>query len=566
MEDIVSLFFSALSGLILACSVMLGSSAQASRMVVTAHPAASEAGFDILQNGGAAIDAAIAAQMVLTLVEPQSSGIGGGAFLLHFQASNQDLRAFDGRETAPMAAGNDLFLDPNGQPMKWTDARQGGRSVGVPGTVRMLALAHQRLGKLPWKDLFRPAIALARDGFPVSERLHLAIGMVKDWSLLPAAASYFLDEQGNPWPVGHMLKNPDLAATLAAIASNPDALNEGPIAASMVTAVTNYSANPGRLSVTDLSAYQAKERTPVCGLYLAYRLCGMPPPSSGGPTVLMILGITERLGMQDLRPASAEWAHLFAEAGRVAFADRNQYMADPDFAGQPIAGLLDKAYLDGRAALVSREKALGVVEPGVPPEKQGSLLAPDPGLMEQGTSHLSIVDEDGNIVSMTMTVEASLGSRLMVGGFMLNNELTDFSFDSEKDGKPVANRLEPGKRPRSSMAPMIAFNTKGEPVLVAGSPGGSRIIGFVAGAVARVLGNGMHPQAAVEAAHVINRDTAKTEIEESAGSGELAAALTLLGHDVSVRELTSGLHLIQITPDGLIAGVDPRREGLAIGD
>ena len=297
-----------------------------------------------------------------------------------------------------MAAGNDLFLDPNGQPMKWTDARQGGRSVGVPGTVRMLALAHQRLGKLPWKDLFRPAIALARDGFPVSERLHLAIGMVKDWSLLPAAAAYFLDEQGNPWPVGHILKNPDLAATLAAIASNPDALNEGPIAASMVAAVTNYSANPGRLSVTDLSAYQAKERTPVCGPYLAYRLCGMPPPSSGGPTVLMILGITERLGMQDLHPASAEWAHLFAEAGRLAFADRNQYMADPDFGGQPTAGLLDKGYLDGRAALVSREKALGVVEPGVPPEKQGSLLAPDPGLMEQGTSHLSIVDESGNIV------------------------------------------------------------------------------------------------------------------------------------------------------------------------
>lgn len=561
-----SILSSALCSLILACFAILGGGAQASRMVVTAHPAASHAGFVTLRQGGGAIDAAIAAQMVLTLVEPQSSGIGGGAFLLHYQANDRDLRSFDGRETAPEAAGGDLFLDPSGQPMKWTDARQGGRSVGVPGTVRMLAMAHRLFGKLPWKNLFQPAIALARDGFPVSERLHLAIGMVKDWSALPVAASYFLDEQGNPWPEGHILKNPALAATLTAIANNPDALNEGPIAEAIVATVTGYSRNPGALSLHDLSAYQAKERAPVCGPYLTYRLCGMPPPSSGGPTVLMMLGIAERLGLQHMQPASAEWAHAFAEAGRVAFADRNHYMADPDFVRNPVAGLLDNAYLDGRAAMISGEKALGLVEPGVPPEKQGMIFAPDPGLMEQGTSHVSIVDENGNIVAMTTTVEASLGSRLMIGGFMLNNELTDFSFIPEENGKLVANRVQPGKRPRSSMAPTIAFTAKGEPVLVAGSPGGSRIIGFVAGAIARVLGNGMPVQAAVEAAHVINRNTAKTEIEERANSGELAAALTAMGHDVSVRELTSGLNLIHITPDGLSAGVDPRREGLAIGD
>lgn len=540
--------------------------ALSAQMVVTAHPLASMAGLQIIRDGGSALDAAIAAQMVLTLVEPQSSGIGGGAFLLHHRGSDRLLQAFDGRETAPEAAGPDLFLNPDGSRMKWTEARQGGRSVGVPGTVRMLALAHREHGKLPWPDLFAPAIRLAKDGFPVPERMHAAIARVKDWSLLPEAAAYFLDPQGEPWPAGHLLKNLALAATFEALAADPDALNEGPIAAQIVVAVRGYKANPGLLTIEDLAGYRPVVREAVCGPYLVFRVCGMPPPSSGGPTVLMILGLAERLNLHGHDPASPAWAHLFAEASRVAFADRNQYMADPDFVPQPTAGLIDPAYLDQRVRLIDPAKALGKVEPGQPPEKQGSLLAPHPGMNERGTSHLSIIDADGNIVSMTTTIESSLGSRLMVGGFLLNNELTDFSFLPEADGKPIANRVGFGKRPRSSMAPVIVFDADGKPVLVAGSPGGSRIIGYTAGAVARVLGHGQSPQEAAEARHVINRNGATTEVEVGEGAEALAAALTALGHKVKVRGLTSGLHLIKITGEGLQAGVDPRREGMAAGD
>ena len=536
------------------------------QMAVTAHPLASQAAFAMLQRGGSAVDAAIAAQMVLTLVEPQSSGIGGGAFLLHYRAEGGLMQAFDGRETAPKAAGPGLFLKPDGSRMKWTDARQGGRSVGVPGTVRMLALAHGQHGRLPWADLFQPAIKLAADGFPVPERMHAAIARVKDWSLLPDAAAYFLDGDGEPWPAGHLLRNPALAETFRALAADPDALNTGPIAGRIVAAVRGYEANPGLLTAADLAAYQPKVREAVCGPYLAYRVCGMPPPSSGGPTVLMILGFAERLKLHGHDPASPAWAHLFAEASRVAFADRNQYMADPDFVPQPTAGLIDAAYLDQRVRLIDPAAALGKVEPGQPPEKQGSLLSPHPGVNERGTSHLSIVDAAGNVVSMTTTIESALGSRLLVGGFLLNNELTDFSFLPAKDGAPVANRVESGKRPRSSMAPVIVFDAAGEPVLAAGSPGGSRIIGYTAGAVIRVLGHGQTPQQAVEARHVINRNGSSTEIEEGAGAEPLAAALEALGHKVKVRGLTSGLHLIKITPESLQAGVDPRREGQAIGE
>ncbi len=546
--------------------LLLSQASLAARLVVVAHPLAGEAGLRLLQEGGSAVDAAIAAQMVLTLVEPQSSGIGGGAFLLHYRADSASLQAFDGRETAPETAGTDLFLTSDGELMQWSAARSGGRAVGVPGTVRMLAMAHRQHGKLPWADLFQPAIALAEEGFPVSQRLHAAIARVEDWSAFPAAAAYFLNDEGKPWPVGHQLKNLVLADTFRALAESPDAVNTGTIAEQIVASVRLDEANPGLLTLEDLSAYQAKERTAVCGPYLAYRVCGMPPPSSGGPTVLMILGIAERLGLHEHDPASPEWAHLFAEASRVAFADRNHYMADPDFVPQPTAGLIDPGYLDERARLISPTKALGKVEPGTPPEKQGGLLGPHPGPTERGTSHLSIVDDDGNIASMTTTIEASLGARLMVAGFMLNNELTDFSFQPQEDGKPVANRVEPGKRPRSSMAPVIAFDGDGRPVLVAGSPGGSRIIGYVAGALVRVLGHGQDPQAAVEARHVINRNGSSTEIEEGEGAEALAAALEALGHTVTIRDLTSGLHLIKITREGLLPGVDQRREGTAAGD
>jgi gamma-glutamyltranspeptidase/glutathione hydrolase len=536
-------------------------------MIVTANPLASQAGAEMLKAGGSAVDAAIAAQMVLTLVEPQSSGIGGGAFLVHHKAGDARPETYDGRETAPAAATPDLFLGSDGQPMKWSEARIGGRAVGVPGTVRMLALAHKDHGRLPWSDLFMPAIRLAREGFAVSPRLNEAIASQKDWAKTPAAAAYFLDDKGEPWQVGHILKNPALAATLAALADSSDALYEGVIAEAIVAAVKGHAANPGTMAVSDLLHYQAKKREPVCGPFQVWRICGMPPPSSGPLTLLMILGLAERLEMVDLDPASAAWAHLFAEASKVAFADRDRYMADPDFVPQPVSGLLDAGYLDGRAALISRDQALGKVEAGVPPGKQGALRwAPDAGAMEAGTSHLSVVDGHGNVVSMTTTVEASFGSHLMVLGFLLNNELTDFSFAKEKDGQPVANRVDPGKRPRSSMAPLIAYSGDGWPVLAAGSPGGSRIIGFTAAAVLRVLGHSMSPQGAVAAGHVIDRNTGTTELEVGTAAAPLAPALEALGHTVKVVDLTSGLHLIQIKRDGLVAGVDPRREGAALGD
>ncbi len=536
-------------------------------MVVTAHPLASQAAYDMLKAGGSAVDAAVAAQMVLTLVEPQSSGIGGGAFLVHHKAGDAGPETYDGRETAPAAATPDLFLGPDGQPMKWSEARIGGRAVGVPGTVRMLALAHKEHGRLRWSDLFLPAIHMAREGFPVSQRLHEAIAGEKDWMKTPAAAAYFLDDKGEPWPVGHILKNPDLAATLAALADSPDALYEGVIAEAIVAAVNGHTANPGAMAMADLMHYQAKKRAPVCGPFQVWRICGMPPPSSGPLTLLMILGLAERLEMIDLDPASAAWAHLFAEASMVAFADRNRYMADPDFVPQPVSGLLDAGYLDGRAALISRKQALGKVEAGEPPGKHGALRwAPDAGAMEAGTSHLSVLDQHGNVVSMTTTVEAGFGSHLMVRGFLLNNELTDFSFAKEKDGQPVANRVEPGKRPRSSMAPVIAYSGDGWPVLAAGSPGGSRIITYTTGAVLRVLGHSQSPQAAVAAGHIINSNSGTTELEEGTPAATLAPALEALGHKVKVRDLTSGLHLIQITDGGPVAGVDPRREGAALGD
>ena len=559
------LFSLALLGAVLLC---WGPARAAERfMVVTAHPLASRAGYDMLKAGGSAVDAAVAAQMVLTLVEPQSSGIGGGAFLVHHEAGAAEPLAYDGRETAPAAATPDLFRRPDGELMPWPEARIGGRSVGVPGTVRMLALAHRQHGRLAWADLFRPAIRLAREGFAVTPRFHASVAGQGDWQRTPSSAGYFLNEAGEPWPVGHVLKNPALAETLEALAADPDALNTGPIAADIAAAVQGYAANPGLMTVEDLAGYEPKRRRAVCGTFLAYRICGMPPPSSGPLTLLMILGLAERLDMPGLDPASADWAHLFAEASKVAFADRNRYMADPDFVPQPIAGLLDPGYLDRRAALIAPDRALDKAEAGEPSQTQGGLdRAPHPGLREAGTSHLSVVDGEGNVVSMTTTVESAYGSRLMVRGFLLNNELTDFSFESEQDGRPVANRAEPGKRPRSSMAPVIAYDAAGAPVLAAGSPGGSRIIAYTAGAVLRVLGHGMQPQAAVEAGHVVNRNGAATELEAGTGMAAHAAALEALGHAVKLRDLTSGLHLIRITAEGLIAGVDPRREGVALGD
>jgi gamma-glutamyltranspeptidase/glutathione hydrolase len=461
--------------------------------VAAANPLATEAGRQILQAGGSAVDAAIAVQMVLTLVEPQSSGIGGGAFLLHFDG--RQVQAYDGRETAPAGATPGLFLDANGQPMPFTDAVVGGRSVGVPGTVRMLALAHQQHGKLPWTNLFQPAIALATQGFRVSPRMATLLAADPHLAKDPVAAAYFFDTDGQPWPAGHLLRNPELAAVLQRISrEGPDALMRGDVARAMVDKVRLHPTNPGTLSLQDLQSYAPKVREPLCFDYAvtapakAYRICGMPPPSSGALAVGQILGMLQNTGAQHLPLVqglpTADWLHLYTEATRLAFADRAQYVADPDFVPPPAgswASLLELTYLANRAKRIEdgpsgkRMKMVPAGAPGPVP----MAYAPMPDQPEYGTSHISIVDAEGHALAMTTTIEDGWGARLMVnrglglpGGFLLNNELTDFSFTpTDADGKPVANRVEPGKRPRSSMAPTLVFDkANGQLVMSKGYP------------------------------------------------------------------------------------------------
>lgn len=535
-------------------------------MVAAANPLAAEAGREMLRKGGTAIDAAIATQMVLNLVEPQSSGIGGGAFLLYWSARDARVESYDGRETAPAAARPDRFLAPSGAPMPFVQAMIGGRSVGVPGTLRMLALAHRKHGRLRWAQLFEPAIHLAEDGFAISPRLHDMLSKEPYLGRYEPAHSYFYGADGGAKPMGERLRNPALAATLRAIAEHgPDALYTGAIAAEIVAAVTHALVSPGDISLDDLAAYRAKERPPVCGSYRRYRICGMGPPSSGGSTVLEILGTLERFDLRRLKPMSAAGLHLFAEASRLAYADRDRYLADSDFISVPLSGLIDRRYLANRARLIDLKQDHGRAEPGVPPASHASLFRDGDSLDLPSTSHLSVVDAEGNAVSMTTTIEHEFGSRVMVDGFLLNNELTDFSFRPEQDGKPVANRIEPGKRPRSSMAPTLVFGPDGKLLLVIGSPGGPEIINYVALTLIAVLDWNMDVQAAVGLVHVSNRN-GDTDVEAGPAGDAIAAELQALGHPVARRELESGLHGIMRTPRGLEGGADPRREGVALGD
>ncbi len=535
-------------------------------MVAAANPLAARAGVEILQAGGGAVDATIAAQLVLGLVEPQSSGIGGGAFMLYFNAASRDITSFDGRETAPAAATPALFLDATGAKMKFWDAVVGGRSVGAPGLLRMLELAHAAHGTLPWARLFEPAIRLAESGFAVSPRLNELIARDKHLKRYPATAAYFHDAAGEPLPVGHILKNPRYAATLRAVAAGgADAFYTGAIARDIVAAVRGAADNPGLLSEIDLAGYEAKIRPPVCVLYRGSRVCGMGPPSSGGLTVGMILGLLERFDLGKLAPGELEAEHLFVEAARLAYADRALYMADSDFVRVPVAGLIDRAYLDRRGRSIDPNVSMGKAVAGTPPEKKTERRAPDDALELPSTSHISIVDSLGNAVSMTTSIESAFGSRLMVRGFLLNNQLTDFSFQPEKDGAPVANRVAAGKRPRSSMAPTIVTGPYGDLRLVVGSPGGSRIINYVARAVAASLDWGMDIQTAVSRPHVINRNGA-VDLEEGTAAEALKPGLEALGHEVKIRALTSGLHAIAVTPGGYAGAADPRREGVALGE
>lgn len=430
-------------------------------MVVAANPHAVAAGTEMIEAGGSAVDALIATQMVLNLVEPQSSGIGGGAFLLHFEAATGEVTAYDGRETAPAQATPDLFLKPDGTPESFREMIVGGRPVGTPGVLRMLEQAHKAHGRLPWARLFEPAIALAENGFEVSPRLHELIAAVPALKLSPVTRAYFHGPDGEPLPVGHRLRNPELAATLRLIAAGgADAFYKGPLAARIVDAVRNAPVNPGRLSLDDLASYQARERKAVCRPYRQWRACGMPPPTSGGVTVLQILGLLEHFDLSRLDPLSADAAHLLAEASRLAFADRAMYLADPDFVAVPVEGLLAPDYLARRAALIDPERTMGKAVAGTPAMVEAA-FAPAPAGDFPSTSHISIVDADGNAASMTTSIESAFGSKLMVGGFLLNNQLTDFSFRPQTpDGRTVANRVEAGKRPRSSMSPFLVFDDR----------------------------------------------------------------------------------------------------------
>jgi gamma-glutamyltranspeptidase/glutathione hydrolase len=548
--------------------------------VAAANPLATDAGYQVLKAGGSAIDAAIAVQMVLTLVEPQSSGIGGGAFLLH--SNGREVEAFDGRETAPSAADERLFIGADGKPLAFYDAVVGGRSVGVPGTVRMLEVAHRQHGKLPWAALFQPAIQLAQDGFRVSPRLNAVLKAEAHLKKDPTAAAYFYQANGEPHPVGHVLRNPELADVLRRIASQGSrAFYEGDIARAIVDKVQRHPTNPGRMNLSDLASYQPKKRAPLCHDYAShgrtFQVCGFPPPSSGAIAVGQILGILAQtpaatLPLQDGLP-SAQWLHLYTEASRLAFADRAQYVGDPDFV-QPPGGswmsLLAPAYLAERARLIQPNgPSMKTAQPGTPAAVSG--YAPMPQQPEYGTSHISIVDAQGNAVAMTTTIEDQFGSRQMVRGFLLNNELTDFSFaPADAQGRPIANRVQPGKRPRSSMAPTLVFDkATRQLVMTGGSPGGALIIHFTAKTLYGVLNWGLTPQQAIDLPNFASLN-GPTILEEKRFPPATVEALRARGAEVREQAMTSGLQAITVgNAHGkpvLLGGADPRREGIVMGD
>jgi gamma-glutamyltranspeptidase / glutathione hydrolase len=548
-------------------------------MVAAANPLATDAGYQILKAGGNALDAAVAVQMVLSLVEPQSSGIGGGAFLLTWDG--RAISAWDGRETAPAAATERLFLLPDGKPMPFREAVVGGRAVGVPGAVRMLEAAHRAQGRLPWATLLQPAITLAESGFRMSPRLHTQLKAETALRNDAQARAYFYRDDGEPHPVGTLMKNPALAEVLRGIAARGSAaLLDGPVAADIVKRIRGHATNPGVMSAADLAGYVPKRRESICTDWKAvWRVCGFPPPSSGHLAVMQILGLLERsapiAAPRSEGLPSVDWLHTYTEAARLAYADRALYVADPDFVAPPAGrwtSLLDDAYLKQRAALIGAQ-SMGTAKPGAPAGGSAA-LAPQPAQYESGTSHISIVDGEGRAVAMTTTIEDVFGARLMSdggtgkpGGFLLNNQLTDFSMaPADAAGVPIANRVQPGKRPRSSMSPMLVFDKRdGRLAMSLGSPGGAAIIHFSAKTLVGTLEWGLDAQRAIDLPN-FGSFNGPTVLERGRFPAATLEALRARGHTVNEIDMTSGLQAIQRTAGGWHGGADPRREGVVMGD
>lgn len=530
-------------------------------MVSTANPLATQAAEQIMAQGGAVVDAAIAAQLVLGLVEPQSSGIGGGGFALLHRAGSAAVTAYDGRETAPASARPERFVR-DGKAMRFFDAVDSGLSVGTPGLLRMLEAMHSDQGRLPWAALFEPAIRLATDGFSVSPRMHALVAGSEGLRASPTAAAYFFDEHDQAWPVGHVLRNPEYARVLRKVAQGgADVFYQGSLARDMVEAVSRHAV-PGDLAEADLAQYEIVRRNALCAELAAYRYCGMPPPSSGGVAVIQMMGLLAHTPIAHLRPGSAEAVHYFSEVGRLAFADRDAYIADPAFVRVPIYGLLDPDYIAARAQLIRPERSMGHAAPGAPPGWEA--LPADAALEQPATTHLVVADRQGNVVSMTTSIESAFGSKIFVNGYLLNNQMTDFSLTPvDAAGRPLINRIEPGKRPRSSMAPMLVFQDD-RPLMAVGSPGGSAIINYVAQTLVGTLLWDLDLQSAIALPHMGSRNQA-TELEKGTPLENVAATLKAMGHDVRLREFPSGLHGVMWTPQGLVGAADPRREGVAAG-
>ncbi len=532
-------------------------------MVVAANPYASWVGKQIINKGGNAIDAAIAVQSMLTLVEPQSSGIGGGSFILYWDNKSKTLHAYDGRETAPSRVNIDLFLKDN-KPMPWKEAVVGGRSVGVPGTLKALDMVHKQFGVLPWNELFDETIDLSAKGFTVSERLAKLVNLELHPGLRKFRTSsvYFYPE-GQGLKAGQVKKNSALARTLTTIAKEgADSFYKGNIADKIVKAVEFASINPGFLRTDDMAAYEAVKRRPVCGKYKKHQICGMPPPSSGGINTLQILKLLEPYNLAQYPANSVLASHLFTQASRLAYADRDMYVADTDFSHLPFSAMLSERYLQDRGSKIRLDKDMGRTQAGKPFPHMNFASTQEYDL--PSTSHFSIIDKQGNAISITSSIEFAFGSGLMVEGFLLNNQLTDFSFNPYKSNRAVLNRVEPKKRPRSAMSPTMVFDEEGKLMLAVGSPGGSRIINYVAKSLIGVLDWNLDIQQAINLPNITNRND-YTALEKGTSAEQLQPELEKMGHKVQIRDLNSGLHGFQIKNGMIIGGADPRREGVAVG-